>query len=115
MEVQQQSYYQKNKEQLKQKAQEYYHKLSEGRVSRRNNKREPIQEDEPKRSRGRPRVRPIEIKGPVGRPKGYKKPTCGYVKKQILLSDILDMDAFMSPEDSRDIIFEDMVKNIIVT
>ncbi len=69
------TYYQRNRDHVRERAREYYHRVSEGKVNRRNQKRDQQQE---KRPRGRPRkvITPVEDdqRPPVNAGDAYKSP-----------------------------------------
>lgn len=79
------SYYQRNRDHARAKAKEYYQRITEGKVARRNQHHEPP--TEPKRPRGRPRKVPVDIQP----------------------QNIYTNDAAKSPENADDIIFEDLI------
>ena len=76
------TYYQRNKDHARAKAKEYYQRVTEGQVGRRNEKRPPP--TEPKKPRGRPRKTVLNLDK----------------------YDTIVLGAYKSPEDNRDIIFE---------
>lgn len=87
------SYYQRNRDHARAKAKEYYQRITEGKVARRNQHHEPS--TEPKRPRGRPRKIPVD-----------NKQQNIYTVDQ---SSPYTNDAAKSPENTDDIIFEDLI------
>lgn len=86
------SYYQRNKEHARAKAKEYYQRVTEGKVGRRNEKRPPP--SEPKKPRGRPRKIVVMFRD---------------AKHQADVDFVHENGAYKSPEDNRDVIFETLI------
>jgi len=92
------TYYQRNKDRARAKAKEYYQRVTEGQVGRRNEKRPPP--TEPKKPRGRPRKTVLNLDK-------YDTIVLGsdFSTKQSFVC-VRENGAYKSPEDNRDIIFE---------
>lgn len=97
-----QTYYERNKERVRARAKEYYLKLTEGKVTRRNKHREHPEEQPEKRPRGRPKkvVDETVEKKPRGRP-----------RKQVENVQRVNPieGAYVSPPNSNDVIFEELL------
>lgn len=102
-----QTYYERNKERVRARAKEYYLRLTEGKVTRRNQKHDHADDPQEKRPRGRPRKEPTEQKEkrPRGRP--FKD------AENVARVEPLGGDAYLSPPSSDDIIFEDIANQLI--